>query len=306
MLELLSLQKQHITSMPEATILCLGNFDGVHMAHRALLHSAKQLRDNISSKALCGVLCFHDLSGDFLKKGTATHLCTEEQRIEHFREEGMDFVIFAHFPSLRDLSPKAFVKKILIERCHCIGAVCGFNYRFGCSAVGNADMLRTLLNAPVIVQPEIKRNDITISATYIRKLIADADMETAAALLTRPYGFTAPVLHGKKLGRKLGIPTINQFFPDKMLIPPYGVYITDCFIDGIRYRGVTNVGVHPTVDDNAMVNCETYLLDFSSEIYNQQVSISFLKFLRAEQKFASTDELCKQINMDIKNATAYE
>lgn len=292
--------------MPEATVLCLGNFDGVHMAHRALLHSAKELRDTTVPNAMCGVLCFHDLSADFLQKGTPAHLCTEAQKIDRFRDEGMDFVIFADFHSLCHLSPEAFVREILIERCRCVGAVCGFNYHFGKNATGTADTLRELLNTPVIVQSEIRKNNQTVSSTHIRNLIANADMEAATDLLTIPYGFSAPVLHGKKLGRTLGIPTINQVFPEKMLIPPHGVYITDCEIDGKHYRGVTNVGVHPTVDDNASVNCETFLLNFSSEIYDKHVSISFLKYLRAEQKFENTEALCAQIKQDIERATVYQ
>lgn len=306
MLEFVSLQDRHIPSVPEATVLCLGNFDGVHVAHRTLLRTAKELRDKVSPNALCGVFCFHDLSGDFLQKGTHNHLCTDEQKLERFRKEGMDFVVLAHFPSIRDLSPASFVKEVLVDQCHCVGAVCGFNYRFGKHAAGNTELLQRLLDAPVIVQPEIKKNGQTISATYIRSLLATADMEAATELLTLPFGFTSPVLHGKKLGRKLGIPTINQSFPEKMLIPPYGVYITDCEINGKRYRGVTNVGVHPTVDDNAVVNCETFLLDFSSEIYDEQVSVSFLKYLRAEKKFDNTDELCNQIKRDIECAIAYK
>ena len=306
MFELISLQpNRNITSIPEATVLCLGNFDGVHIAHRMLLRTAKELRDQKAPDAMCGVFCFHDLSGDFLKSGIPSHLCTEEQKLERFREEGMDFAIFAHFPSLRNLSPESFVKEILIEKCHCIGAVCGFNYRFGISASGNVDMLQSLLKAPVIIQPEVKIHGTTVSSTYIRSLIKNTDMEAAAELLTLPYGFTAPVRHGKKLGRKLGIPTINQSFPDKMLIPPYGVYITDCIIDSMHYRGVTNVGVHPTVDESAPVNCETFLLDFSSEIYDKQVAISFLKFLRKEEKFENTDALCAQIKQDVERAIAY-
>ena len=305
MFELVSLQHHNFTSIPEATILCLGNFDGVHIAHRELLRRAKTLRDTVNSNAMCGVLCFHDLSGDFLQTGSVAHLCTEEQKIERFEQEGIDFVLFFDFPSLRDLSPEQFIKEILIEKCHCVGAVCGFNYRFGKHAGGDADVLRKYWGAPVAVIPQIQIDNHPISATRIRGLIASADMESAAKLLTLPYGFTAPVLHGKKLGRKLGIPTINQYFPDKMIIPPYGVYVTDCIIDGKCYRGVTNVGVHPTVDENAVVNCETFLLDFSSEIYDQQVTISFLKFLRSEQKFDSVEELCKQIKLDVEQATAY-
>jgi riboflavin kinase/FMN adenylyltransferase len=305
MLDFVSLQDPSVKSMPEASVLCLGNFDGVHIAHRALLKSALCLRDSVAPDALCGVFCFRDLSSDFLTNKSPEHLCSEADKISRFREEGMDFVVFADFPSIRDLSPELFVGNILIDQCHCVGAVCGFNYRFGKYAAGNVDTLRLLLNAPLVVQSEINMEGDTVSSTLIRKLISDGKMEAAAKLLGTPYCFSAPVLHGKKLGRKLGFPTINQMFPLKMLIPPHGVYITDCIVDGKTYRGVSNVGVHPTVDHDAQVNCETFLLNFSDDIYQKEVKISFLKFLRSEQKFQSIDELCEQIRADIKAASEF-
>ena len=218
----------------------------------------------------------------------------------------MDFVVFADFPSVRDFSPEHFIKTVLVEQCHCIGAVCGFNYRFGKDASGNVEHLRRVLNAPVVVQSEINVDGSTVSSTLIRRLIHRKDMESAAKLLGLPYCFTAPVLHGKKLGRAMGIPTINQNLPEKMLIPPHGVYVTDCMIDGKVYRGVSNIGVHPTVDDGARVNCETFLLDFSDEIYQKEVEVSFLKFLRPEQKFQSLEALREQIKADIKAAADYQ
>ena len=130
-------------------------------------------------------------------------------------------------------------------------------------------------------------------------------MEAASRLLCRPYTFTSPVLHGKRLGRTIGIPTVNQTVPEGLLVPARGVYVTDCTVDGVPYRGVTNVGVHPTVDKDAPVNCETFLLDFSDEVYGKDVSLSFLHRLRPECRFDSLEELQKQIQRDVEIARAW-
>jgi riboflavin kinase/FMN adenylyltransferase len=131
------------------------------------------------------------------------------------------------------------------------------------------------------------------------------EVEEANALLTRPYGFEAEVVHGKALGKQWNTPTVNQYFPDGLLIPRHGVYVTENEVDGVCYRGVTNVGVHPTVDQDASVNCETHLLDFAGDLYGKKTKLSFLKFLRPEQKFESADALRAQIFADIEAVRNY-
>ena len=116
------------------------------------------------------------------------------------------------------------------------------------------------------------------------------------------YGLTAPVLHGKALGRTIGIPTVNQSFPKGLLIPPRGVYVTETVVEGVAYRGVSNVGTHPTVDVNAPVNCETYLLDFQGDLYGKTLTVSFLRYLRGECRFDTLEELRRQIESDIAEA----
>ena len=287
--------------MPEATILCLGNFDGVHMAHRALLKKALQMKDKISD-ASCGVLCFREPSGDFLFPTPPAHLCTLDQKINLFFDEGMDFVLLVDFLEVKDLSAQEFVEDLLIHKCHCAGVVCGFNYRFGKGGKATTEDLQALMRGPVEVQSEICCADASVSSTRIRKLLEKGDVKTAAQLLMRTYSFSAPVLHGKALGRKLGIPTINQLFPNKMQIPARGVYATECTVDQKKYRAVTNIGTHPTVDCDAPLNCETFLLDFHGEIYGKEVEVSFLQYLRPEQKFDSIQALCDQIEQDILQA----
>ncbi len=291
-----------IASPSEANVICLGNFDGVHLGHRALFSEAIALRNEAFPRSACGAFCFRTLPADTLFENPPGHLCTAAEKQAYFRDCGLDFLVLAEFEELRDLSPEDFIKDVLIDSLSCAAAVCGFNHRFGKGGRGNAD---TFLRFPEIrtrVVDEVRSEGDTVSSSRIRALIAEGDVACAARLLTRPYCITAPVLHGKALGRRLGAPTINQSFPRGMQIPRHGVYVTSCEIGGEIYRGVTNVGVRPTVDAGEEVNCETYLLDFEGSLYGESVTVSFLSFLRAEQKFETQTALAAQIARDIDAA----
>jgi len=290
--------------MPEATVLCLGNFDGVHLAHRTLLFRAAGLRDTQYPHAACGVFCFHGLSSDHLLPTPLPHLCTKEERLEIFREMGMEFAILADFPTVKDLTAEDFLTELLIDECHCVATVCGFNFRFGKGGLGTPELLRARLGENAHVEPSVEVDDAPVSSTRIRTLLQAGDVELANRLLCRPYGFLAPVVRGKRLGRTIGIPTINQVIPSELLLPRRGVYVTDCTVDGIRYRGVTNVGVHPTVDASAPVNCESFLLDYSGDAYGKTVRVEFLQYLRPEHRFDSIEELREQIQRDVSRARA--
>lgn len=291
-------------AIPQLTVLCLGNFDGVHVAHRALMHQAKMLRAHRFSDAACGVFCFDPPSSDYFTDAPA-HLSTREQRLARFREAGMEFAMLASFDELRALPPEEFVSTVLRQSCHCVAAVCGFNYRFGHRGAGTPERLRELLGN-VIVQPEYTADGTTVSSSRIRALLRDGKPQDAAKLLLHPYTLCATVLHGKGLGHTWGFPTVNQRFEENALIPRHGVYVTECTLpDGRRVRGVSNVGSHPTVDRQAEVNCETHLIDFAGDLYDQKLSVAFLHFIRPEKKFSSAAELREQIALDLSVAKSY-
>ncbi len=303
-LEFVSLNPR-IASLSEANVICLGNFDGVHLGHRALFAEAIAWRNAEFPDAPCGAFCFRTLPADTLSKDPPGHLCGESEKQAYFRDCGLDFLVLAEFEELRDLSPEDFIEKILIDSLSCVATVCGFNHRFGKGGRGNSDTLSHISKLRTLVVDEVRREGDTVSSSRIRALIAVGDVACAARLLTRPYRLTAPVLHGKALGRRLGAPTINQRFPHGMQIPRHGVYVTSCEIGGRAYRGVSNVGVRPTVDFDEQINCETYLLDFEGSLYGESVTVSFLSFLRAEQKFETQTVLAEQIARDIDAARAF-
>lgn len=304
-LNCISLKTFQPVKMPGECVLCLGNFDGVHIAHRALLSRGVQLRASRYPGAACGVFCFYGLSTDTLLSEPVPHLCTDEDRLKRFRDEGMEYAILADFPELMNYTPERFLDDVLRDACHCVAAVCGFNYRFGKNGDGTPETLAHS-GLPVEVVPPVLFEDSPVSSTRIRNLISDGNVREAGLLLSVPYGFSSPVIHGKALGRKLGFPTLNQSFPPRLLIPKHGVYVSEALIDGKIYRGVSNVGLRPTVETGAPVNCETYLIDYDgADLYRKTVPLSLLAYLREERKFPSPEELRKQIEKDVLFAKSF-
>ena len=301
----ISLQTMQQVPTPEATVLCLGNFDGVHLAHRQLMKAACDMRDQLPTPAASGVFCFQIPSSNYLFADPPAQLCSLEQKLHRFRDCGIEYAFLVDFPSVKELSPEEFVSEILLKKCHCRGAVCGFNYRFGKYGAGMPLQLKALLGHPVEICSEVFLEGETVSSTRIRRLLAEGRIEQANRLLTVPYGITATVLHGKALGRQWGFPTVNQQFPQGVQIPKHGVYLSVCTVDGVSYGGVSNIGSRPTVENKAAVNCETYLLDFSGDLYGKELTVSFLKFIRPEQHFDSVAELKAQIQADVTTAKGY-
>ena len=303
-IECIFLETMQRAQPPTESVLCLGNFDGVHLAHRTLLRYAVNVRNEHFPGASTAVFCFYSPSFDYIPSRTIGHLCTLVEKMEIFRQEGIDYVFLADFPSIQHLSPEAFADLMKTD-CHCVAALCGFNYHFGFHGSGSAQDLGKLTGCPVFVQDEVCLDGKTVSSTRIRQLLTEGRVEEANELLCRPFSFSAEVVHGKALGKRMNAPTINQNMPEKMLIPRHGVYVTDCAFDGLHFMGVTNIGHRPTVDHDFKINCETYLLDFDGDLYGKTVTVSFLKFLRDEKKFECQDALQKQIQQDIFEARAF-
>jgi len=295
---------------PSASILCLGSFDGVHVAHRALLKEGLRLRDTYLPNGLCGVFCFFRPSIDYLPRPDlhslrASHLTSLGEKLCLFAAAGMDFVCLADFPAVRDDAPEAFLDA-LCEATNCRGAVCGYNFRFGKGGAGNGDTLYAYFDRPHLcgasVVPEIAVGGSAVSASRIRACLGMGNVKTAAMLLGRPYTLDAPVVHGKQLGRTIGFPTANQYFPPARIIPAYGVYVTRCHTPYGVFAGVSNVGEHPTVDAHARVNCETYILGLSRNLYGKRVRVEFVEYLRPEKRFESLEELTAAIRRDADTA----
>lgn len=295
----IDLSRGGVGKLPSATVLCLGNFDGVHRGHWALIAAARQMRDTRFPNAALGVFCFRGLSSDYLLAEPPGHLTTEEERLELFREAGAEVAILADFEALRDTEPQVFIHDILVRDCNCVAAACGFNHRFGRRGAGSPHDLRDAFGEDgVLVCEPIVYDGGTVSSTRIRRLLSDGRPEAAAGLMGRPYRLTAEVMGGARLGRTIGFPTVNQRFAARSLIPRAGVYLTECRVGGQTYAGVTDVGTRPTVSGAHEVRCETHLLDFEGDLYGQRVTVAFLRYLREEKRFESVEALRRQICTD--------
>ena len=293
---------QPVSAFPAEAVLCLGNFDGVHTAHRKLIRETVRLRDDRAPRAATGAFCFRVPTSFYLSPTPIPQLSSVEDKLHAFRKEGLDYAYLAEFEEIRELTASTFAKDILHDLCHCCGIVCGFNHRYGKGGTGTPELLGELLNVPTTILPQETLLGDTVSSTRIRQLLTEGNPTDAATLLGAPYGITATIVHGKALGRTHGIPTVNQNFPPLRLIPRHGVYLTRCTVDDKQVFGLTNVGLRPTVDKNAAVNCETFLLDFSGDLYDSSMRVEFLEFLRPETKFASEEALYEQIHRDLAAA----
>jgi len=289
--------------------LVLGNFDGVHRGHLALIEELKRLNKQRRQHLPLGAFCFTKHPSGYFGK-PAPLLCDNEQKIELFRRAGLQFVIFCDFAQLKDLSPEDFVAKVLIQTCQCRMAVCGFNYTFGKKGAGTPDDLVRWLgsqaDSAVSVVPPITDAGKSISSSTIRDMLERGHPEDATRLLGRPFTLTGTVESGRQIGREMCTPTANLSFPPNSVIPAHGVYAVTAKVGRRTYLGVCNVGVRPTfTDDDEHVSCETYLFDFNGDLYGKQITISFLHFLRAERAFPSKEALAAQIQKDIDRAKEY-
>jgi len=307
MLEIIDLHTGAKLSGCDSSALCLGNFDGVHLGHAELIRQTVELKDRLSKsgeRILGGAWCFRQPPAELLFGEKHRCLTTTEEKLKIFAELGLDIAVLGDFPSLKCMSAEDFAKKILKEELGCRASVCGFNFRFGKGAQGTPELLFEILGKDSMVVDPVAVDGSTVSSSLIRKFLSDGDAESAAILLGRPYFITQTVVKGKMLGRKMGTPTVNQFFTDEKFVPRKGVYATTTEVFGKNYLSVTNVGTNPTVNDIG-VRCETHILDFDGDLYGCKVKVCFHKFLRAEQKFNDISELTEAICRNIIETKEY-
>ena len=291
----------------EQTLSCaVGNFDGVHIGHQKLLNEAKNLCGANNSAAWTFKLHPRICMGD----SSAKRLTSVDQKLEQFALAGIDYAILEDFLCVRDFNPQDFVKNVLFDGYHVRHGVCGYNFRFGKNASGTEMDFKKFFEesgaCATIVDPVIMDNGTVVSSSAIRKFIEEGNIREANRFLGHPFSIQLPVTEGRKLGRKIGIPTINQVFPEYYAIPKHGVYVCSCKVEGKKHIGVSNVGIRPTIDPSTtVVNCETHIINYSGWLYGKIVDVQFYDFLRPETRFSSIDELVSQIHKDIENARTY-
>ena len=291
------------TSAPRCA--ALGCFDGLHIGHRRIINSmcgyAKE--NNLRSS----VYTFEVSPAALLGKAPRRSLLSQEDKMDILCHLGVEECFSIDFSSVRNITPEAFVKDILIDKLGVKAVFCGFNYHFGRNAQGTSDVLNHLClkyGIEAFVTSPVCYGDRTVSSGRIRDLIEQGDILTANRLLGCPFSVEQIITEGKHNGRTMGIPTVNQNLPAGFVTPRFGVYASYVYIDGQRYQSITNVGVRPTVGGVGK-NIETHILTrFVGDLYGKKVRTQLLDFIRDEQKFDNLDDLALQIKDDIARVKA--
>ena len=282
------------------TSIALGMFDGVHMGHRRIISAAKNKSTELEIPS--SVLLFSR------SPKNASVLLPLRDRLREIEKLGIDTVYVYDFEEISGLTPEEFVQNELCEKLGAKAVFAGYNYRFGKGAAGSADTLASLcadLDIFCGITEEVDYLGESVSSSRIRALLADGDVETANKLLTYPYYLTSEVLHGKELGRKLGLPTINQHFDREHAPMAHGIYYTKTIIDGRAYISVSNLGVRPTVENTENTNLETHIIGFDGDLYGREVKVEFYGKGRDEKRFADVEELRREVERDCRRAIEF-
>lgn len=281
------------------TICALGYFDGVHLGHQALLHQCRCLAEREGCGA--GVVTFASHPDTLVLGSTPKLINSPEDRAWLLKEVfHMDCVVTLPFDEeMCAMSWDDFLTMLQREY-GAAGFVCGEDFRFGSRGSGDAEMLRAYCGKKGLISavvPEQALDGIRVSSTYIRRQIEDGDMATAVRFLGHPHVLSGRVVHGRQLGRRLGIPTANLTVPEGLVMPKFGVYAGVCRIDGQCHPTVTNIGIRPTVDGTG-ITVEPWILDYAGDLYDRKITLELYRFLRPERKFSDLGELKAAIQRD--------
>ena len=284
-------------------VVAIGNFDGVHRGHKAVIAAAQQRAAALGRPA--AALTFEPHPRSFFHPGEPLFRLTDATtKLRLLAATGLDGAIVLTFDeALANLSAEDFVKRILVERFAVAGAAIGFNFHFGASRAGSPDFLVAegkRHGFAVDIVPPLRDGGRPVSSQPIREALAAGRLDAAAELLGYPWFLSGTVIHGDKRGRELGFPTAN-LKPDPSCGLRHGIYAVRAAVGGRRYDGVASFGRRPMFDAGTVL-LEIFLFDFSGDLYGADMDVAFIGFLRDEAKFASAEELIRQMQEDARLA----
>ncbi len=285
------------------SVVTIGNFDGIHIGHQAILQQARSEADRLNVPVV--VVSFEPHPGKVLFPQKAPEIIkTNKQKRDLLRVNGVDYYFVLQFtPEFSRMEPETFIEEILVGTLGASAILVGEGFAFGRKRRGNVTMLREMgdrFGYEVIPVDHVQVDGEVVSSTRIRTLLKNGRIRQANRLLGRRYYMEGIVIRGEQLGRKLGYPTAN-ILSENELVPMLGVYTTYTTVGSVRYDSVTNIGLKPTFGGQKII-VETHLFDFDDEIYGERIRIEYLSFIRPEIKFERVDELVAEIASDCEIA----
>lgn len=281
------------------SVVTLGKFDGFHRGHQKLISYCVQHKTENEAAV---IFTFSTSPQSFLTGRAGDQIMTKADKLRMAAEMGVDILIEYPFTNeVRRMLPIDFLEKVLIRRLNAKKIVVGPDCRFGYQGKGTAALLQRM--APrygyelVVIEKEMHHGE-EISSTRIKACLRQGQIPEANRMLGYAFGIAGPVVHGRQLGRAIGIPTINQEAPPEQVIPLAGVYQAEILLEDQVWRGIANVGRKPTIEGERPVGVETYIFDFDQDIYGRPVRVNLLEFIRPEQRFESVEALKQQIRAD--------
>ena len=284
--------------MGRDTAVTLGKFDGIHLGHQQLIR-------RICEKKKAGL---ESVVVTIWPDPKNPALLTKGEKKELLKRLGVSCWIDCPFlPEIAHMSPESFIRDVLVKRLRAKYIAVGEDFRFGYQRKGDSQLLgkmQTELGYELETVPKETYQGRAISSTYIKEALAEGNMELVTALLGYPYTVRGEVLHGRRIGRTLGMPTTNLIPSTGKLLPPNGVYATRTLLDGECMEGITNIGYKPTVGEYFR-GVETYLFDYEGDLYGKEIEVQLYSYERPEHKFPNLDELKAQMQRDICFGKAY-
>ena len=283
--------------MKQTKIFALGFFDGVHLGHQALLRACAAMAKEMGAET--AAITFEKHPQSLFAANTPALVNAIEDREKLLRAFGIGHIrVLPVTQTTMGQNWQDFLEDLLADGTQ--GFVCGDDFRFGHKGEGNAQLLQQFCrdhDLHCVIVPQQMLDRVRISSTHIRGLIEAGDMENAARFLGHPHILSGEVIPGRRIGRTIGVPTANIALPEGVVVPKLGVYACLCHVGNRKYPAVTNIGSRPTVGGH-QVRAESWVLDFDGDLYGQEITLEFHRFLRPEQKFVSLDALKAQIQLD--------
>lgn len=295
----------NLSKIHKKSILLIGNFDGLHLGHQKLFKLAEKYSKK--HKVKFGVLTFDPLPVMFFNKKLTNYRITSNlQKNLLFEKAGVDFVIVSRFnKSFSKISADNFIKKIIVKKINPNFIFVSNNFKYGFRRSGNVAKLiskENIYNYKIIKPSPLKKGKKIISSTLIRKLLQRGELKNANKLLGRNWSIIGVVQKGRRIGKKLGVPTCNIDIKNYVIAKP-GVYSVRVKVNNSNkiFKGIANLGYRPTFGEKKIL-LEVNLFNFSGNLYNKSLNVSFYSFIRSEKKFNDHQDLIKQIEKDLKQA----